>query len=132
MAASMQWPPVSGNQPPRVDKPRTQSGLWAERALAVNAPMGPMRGQVAPDLVYERAFGANVFDADGNRYVDLAAGFGAILLGHCHPELTAAIADQALQLTQALGDVFPSTQKIALQEQLAQHFGSRPCRVILG
>jgi 4-aminobutyrate aminotransferase / (S)-3-amino-2-methylpropionate transaminase / 5-aminovalerate transaminase len=132
MAASMQWPPVSGNQPPLVDKPRTQSGLWAERALAVNAPMGPMCGQSTPDLVYERAFGANVFDADGNRYVDLAAGFGAILLGHCHPELTAAIADQALQLTQALGDVFPSTQKIALQEQLAERFGGPSWRVILG
>jgi 4-aminobutyrate aminotransferase / (S)-3-amino-2-methylpropionate transaminase / 5-aminovalerate transaminase len=128
----MQWPPASGNQTPLVDRPRTQSALIAERALAVNAPMGSMRGPQAPDLVYERAFGSNVFDADGNRYVDLAAGFGAILLGHCHPELATVIAEQSLRLTQALGDVFPSTEKIALGEQLAQRFGGRCCRVILG
>ena len=85
-----------------------------------------------PRIVYKRAFGSNVFDVDGNRFVDLAAGFGAILLGHCHPELTACIADQAARLTQALGDVFPSTEKIVLQETLAHMMGPGPHRVILG
>jgi 4-aminobutyrate aminotransferase/(S)-3-amino-2-methylpropionate transaminase len=94
--------------------------------------MGPGRGLLPPGLVYTRAFGSNVFDADDNRYVDLAAGFGAILLGHCHPELTRCIADQASRLTQALGDVFPSTEKIVLQEMLAQVMGPGPYRVILG
>ena len=33
-------------------------------------------------IVYASGRGANVMDVDGNRYVDLAAGFGALLLGH--------------------------------------------------
>ncbi len=123
-----------GNQEPSLSlkTPNPSSRHWAERAVQVNAPMGPGRGLLAPALVYARAFGSNVFDVDDNRYVDLAAGFGAILLGHCHPELTACIADQSASLTQALGDVFPLTEKIALQEKLAQMMGPEPYRVILG
>jgi 4-aminobutyrate aminotransferase/(S)-3-amino-2-methylpropionate transaminase len=94
--------------------------------------MGPGRGENPPSLVYERAFGSNVVDVDGNRYVDLAAGFGAILLGHCHPELTEVVRKQAGNLTQALGDVFPSREKITLQESLARRCGPDPKQVILG
>jgi 4-aminobutyrate aminotransferase/(S)-3-amino-2-methylpropionate transaminase len=79
-----------------------------------------------------RGFGSNVFDAAGNRYVDLAAGFGAQLLGHCHPELTFAITEQAARLTQALGDLYPCQEKIILQEMLAQLPGPEPRRVMLG
>ncbi len=64
--------------------------------------------------------------------LNLAAGFGSILLGHCHPEISATIAEQAAKLTQALGDVFPSTEKIRLQEKLTSHFDSGSYRVILG
>ena len=130
MSASFEPAPTSGNEGPSIDRPRTASARWGQRAVAVSAPMG--RGQAAPELVYERAFGSNVYDCDGNRYVDLAAGFGSILLGHCHPELTAVIAAQASKLTQALGDVFPSTEKILLQEQLTRWFHSEPHNVILG
>ena len=134
MSASFDPSPASGNEEPRVSPaaPSPSSKDWAARAVQANAPMGPGRGMLPPGIVYERAFGSNVFDADGNRYVDLAAGFGAILLGHCHPELTACIADQASRLTQSLGEVFPSTEKIVLQEILAQKMGPGPHRVILG
>lgn len=86
-----------------------------------------------PQIVYERGLGVNVFDTDGNRYVDLVGGFGAQLLGHCHPELTVAITQQAARLTQALGDVYPCTTKIELQERLARLLGAPAShRVILG
>lgn len=98
----------------------------------VNAPMGPGLGRLRPNLIYSRGFGCNVFDADGNRFVDLAAGFGAQLLGHCHPELTQVIAVQAATLTQALGDVYPCAEKIELQERLAQLPGAGNYQVILG
>ena len=42
-------------------------------------------------LTVERAEGAHVFDVDGNRYVDITMGFGAILLGHTPPFVAAAI-----------------------------------------
>ena len=132
MSDSSNWPPRSGNLEPSIATVPTASEQWAQRALAVNAPMGPGRGERAPSLVYERAFGSNVYDVDGNRYVDLAAGFGAILLGHCHPELTEAVQAQAGKLTQALGDVFPAREKIAFQEALAKRAGSNYSRAILG
>ena len=132
MSVSFDWPPASGDEEPSIDRARSASEHWAQRALAVNAPMGPMRGQALPQLVYHRAFGSNVYDCDGNRYVDLAAGFGALLLGHCPPELTADVTDQATHLTQALGDVFPSTEKIVLQEKLVSCVGLGKSRVILG
>ena len=57
------------------------------------APMGPVaaaEGEPSPTLVMSEARGANVVDLDGNVYVDLAAGFGALLLGHSHPEVVAS------------------------------------------
>jgi 4-aminobutyrate aminotransferase / (S)-3-amino-2-methylpropionate transaminase / 5-aminovalerate transaminase len=64
-------------------------------------------------------------DVDGNRYVDLAAGFGALLLGHGHPSVLRAIELQAPRLLQALGDLYPSDAKIALADRLMERFPGR-------
>ncbi len=40
------------------------------------------------------AHGSHKWDVDGNEYVDYPGGHGALLLGHCHPEITQAIAQQ--------------------------------------
>jgi 4-aminobutyrate aminotransferase/(S)-3-amino-2-methylpropionate transaminase len=134
MPAGTVQPPLWGNELPLIGvaPPGVAAQKWGQRANLARAPMGPASAQMAPGLVYQRAFGSNVFDPDGNRYVDLAAGFGAQLLGHCHPEISAAINQQATELTQALGDVFPCPQQIALQERLACVLGDKDNRVILG
>ncbi len=44
--------------------------------------------------------GARVRDAEGREYVDLTAGWGVTVIGHCHPELVEAIAAQAGRLMQ--------------------------------
>jgi len=46
------------------------------------------------------AEGAHKWDVDGNRYVDFYGGHGALILGHAHPEVTAAIAEAAAEGTQ--------------------------------
>jgi 4-aminobutyrate aminotransferase / (S)-3-amino-2-methylpropionate transaminase / 5-aminovalerate transaminase len=69
-------------------------------------------------IVLSRGLGANVWDADGNRYVDFAAGFGALLVGHSHPAIVAAVRSQSEQLLLALGDVFPADAKVELLERL--------------
>jgi 4-aminobutyrate aminotransferase/(S)-3-amino-2-methylpropionate transaminase len=97
--------------------------------------MGPRPPAGDPHLgkiVYAAARGANVLDVDGNRYVDLAAGFGAMLLGHCHPGVVSALSAQAERLLQALGDVQPSDVKLELLERLARLLPSGPTRVVLG
>ena len=83
-------------------------------------------------IVWTRARGANVVDADGNRLVDLTAGFGAAAIGHGHPRVVDAVREQAGQLVHALGDVHPSDVKIELLERLAGIAPWPDTRVILG
>jgi glutamate-1-semialdehyde 2,1-aminomutase len=40
-----------------------------------------------PPLIFSRAAGSRVWDADGNEYLDYHAAFGPIILGHAHPEV---------------------------------------------
>ena len=86
-----------------------------------------------PPVFWERASGCNVWDADGNRYVDLSAGFGVANVGHSHPRVVAAVQAQAGRLLHALGDVHPADVKVALLEALARRFpGGGPARALLG
>jgi 4-aminobutyrate aminotransferase/(S)-3-amino-2-methylpropionate transaminase len=103
--------------------------------------MGPRRPAVpsriaadvpAGSIVYQTGVGSNVVDVDGNRYVDLAAGFGALLTGHGHPAVLRVLSIQAARLTQALGDLYPSDAKIALLERLSRLYPEPRARVIVG
>src|SRR5258708_26042577 len=49
-------------------------------------------------LVAARGQGPAVEDADGNRYLDFAAGIAVVATGHCHPDVVAAIKAQATRL----------------------------------
>ena len=63
-------------------------------------------------VFWERASGGNVWDADGNRYLDLTSGFGVCGLGH--GATSEAMVAQARQLVHGLGDVHPSPLKAEL------------------
>lgn len=89
-------------------------GVTARRARA-----GEARGVGADPIVWERARGANVWDADGNRYVDLTGAFGVALIGHAHPAVVAAVTDQAGRLMHGMGDVYPNGPRIRLMARLA-------------
>lgn len=94
-----------------------------ERAEASGANMTP--------VFFTSGKGSNLFDVDGNRYVDLAAGFGSVLLGHGAPSVTRALEAQADRMLQALGDLYSADIKVALLERLAGiHPGQTP-RVLL-
>jgi 4-aminobutyrate aminotransferase / (S)-3-amino-2-methylpropionate transaminase / 5-aminovalerate transaminase len=124
-----------------VRPPGPQSRTWLTRYVRRQAPMGPARvpslGGViseAPSgtIVLSHGKGCNVFDVDSNRYVDFAAGFGSLLLGHSHPAILRAIEFQSARLMQGLGDVYPSDAKIGLLERLAQLHPDPEAQVILG
>ncbi len=116
----------------RVVPPGPRSREWLLQARQTTAPMGPAPSAEPWGLVYCAAKGSNVVDVDGNRYVDLAAGFGAQLLGHSHPSIVAAVRSQSELLLQALGDVFPSQEKLAFEAALLRALGLADGRVILG
>src|SRR5687768_2863467 len=90
------------------------------RALAARLAAVESRNVTAlapePPIFWERAAGANVWDADGNRYVDLGAGFGVANVGHAHPRVVAALVAQERTLLHAMGDVHPAAVKVALLE----------------
>jgi 4-aminobutyrate aminotransferase/(S)-3-amino-2-methylpropionate transaminase len=112
----------------------TASRALLERLREVECPAFDHRrraragGAEGPEpIVLARGEGSLVFDVDGKQYVDLAAGFGAVLLGHGHPALMEAVVLQAARLVQGLGDVYASDVKVALLEELASlHPGERP------
>lgn len=70
-------------------------------------------------MVWARARGCVVEDVDGNRYLDLTAGFGAASLGHAAPEVRDAVAEQAGRLAQGLGDLMPHEARERLVAKLS-------------
>jgi 4-aminobutyrate aminotransferase-like enzyme len=86
-----------------------------------------------PPIFWERAQGANVWDADGNRFLDLGGAFAVANVGHAHPRVVRAVAEQAERLLHGMGDVHPSETKVALLEALCARFpGGGPARAVLG
>ncbi|MCC7178545.1 MAG: acetylornithine/succinylornithine family transaminase [Acidobacteria bacterium] len=51
-------------------------------------------------VVFVRGDGTRLYDAEGRAYLDFLSGIGVVVLGHAHPGLAAAIADQANTLIQ--------------------------------
>ncbi|MFH1024029.1 MAG: aspartate aminotransferase family protein [Planctomycetota bacterium] len=88
--------------------------------LARHESPGFQGGPGAPAIVWARARGANVWDADGNRCLDLAAGFGVASVGHGHPAVRRAIAGQSSRLIHGMGDVHPGETKARLAAALSR------------
>jgi len=64
----------------------------AVMAGGVNSPVRAFRGVGGTPVFFERAEGAWLTDADGQRYLDFVGSWGPMILGHGHPEVKAAIA----------------------------------------
>jgi 4-aminobutyrate aminotransferase-like enzyme len=71
-------------------------------------------------VFWKRAHGANVWDVDGNRFLDLTSGFGVASLGYTPEPVVAAARDQLSQLYHAMGDVHPTQEKVALCARLSE------------
>ncbi len=124
----------------RVPPPGPRSRELGSRLASLESPSVDARreareresGDALAPIVYASAEGANVFDADDNRYVDLTAGFGALLLGHRPPAASRALEEQSAKLWLALGDVFGTGAKLALCERLVKLYPEPGARVMLG
>src|SRR5246500_268949 len=69
----------------------------AEKLLVggVNSPVRAFRSVGGEALIIERGVGPYLYDADGNQLLDYVCSWGAILLGHANPAISAAVAEQA-------------------------------------
>ncbi|HEV3145693.1 MAG TPA: acetyl ornithine aminotransferase family protein [Gemmataceae bacterium] len=81
--------------------------------------MSPSYTRIYP-LVVERGSGAVIEDVDGNLFLDFTAGIAVTSTGHCHPEVVAAIQDQAAKLLHMSGTDFYYEPQIALAQKLAE------------
>jgi acetylornithine/N-succinyldiaminopimelate aminotransferase len=70
-------------------------------------------------VILARGEGSRVWDIEGRDYVDLSAGIAVCGLGHCDPDLVAALAEQAGKLWHT-SNVFYSEPPVRLAEELAQ------------
>ena len=73
-------------------------------------------------IVLERGLGSRVWDADGREYLDLLSGIATCGLGHCHPEVVAAVRGQLDKLWH-VSNVFYSQPQIDLAARLTAASG---------
>ncbi|WP_313069773.1 glutamate-1-semialdehyde 2,1-aminomutase [Melaminivora sp.] len=97
-----------------------------ERAQAlipggVNSPVRAFRAVGGTPRFIERAHGAHLWDANGQRYIDYIGSWGPMILGHGHPAVVEAVQKAALE-----GFSFgaPTEREVELAEQIVRHVPS--------
>jgi glutamate-1-semialdehyde 2,1-aminomutase len=71
---------------------------WFDRARrvipgGVDSPVRSFAAVGGTPYTVVRGEGPHVWDAEGRRYIDLVQSYGAVILGHCHPAVTAALSE---------------------------------------
>src|ERR1700709_193687 len=93
----------------------------------VNSPVRAMRQRGAEPIFIERGEGAELVDAEGNRYIDWVCSWGPLILGHADPAVVSAVIEAAkrgtsygaataieVQLAEAVVDRFPSVEMVRM------------------
>jgi 4-aminobutyrate aminotransferase-like enzyme len=71
-------------------------------------------------IVWKRAKGVHVWDAEGRKYLDLTAAFGVAAAGHANLRIVRAGQRQMATLLHAMGDVHPHALKAELAQELSR------------
>ena len=105
--------------------PRTRRNTVSTNTLTSDEAVEQFRQYVIPNYVrypvcLVRGEGSYVWDAEGNRYLDLFPGWGCNLLGHCPTEVVAAVQQQVAQLIHV-----PNTWYMEAQGQWAEALSER-------
>lgn len=79
--------------------------------------LAPVSGRVYPFAI-DRGLGCEVWDVDGNRYLDFNAGIAVVGTGHSHPRLVKAIQEQAAKFIHMAGTDFYNEPQVKLGERL--------------
>lgn len=59
----------------------------------VNSPVRAFKSVGADPLFIKKASGCNIFDEDGNTFIDYVGSWGPMIVGHCHPDIIKAVQD---------------------------------------
>lgn len=91
-----------------------------EHLMARKAAATPRGVGVMGTFFAERAQGAELWDVQGQRYIDFAGGIAVMNVGHGHPKVIAAIEAQLKRFTHTCYQVVPYESYVALAEKLNQ------------
>ena len=93
----------------------------------VNSSIRAFKSVGGTPYIVARAEGPYVYDVEGTRYIDLVQSYGAVILGHAHPSITAAISAAAangtsygaptpreMKLAEAIRERVPSCERVRL------------------
>jgi 4-aminobutyrate aminotransferase len=94
--------------------PRARAYLDRDREV-----ISPSYTRVYP-FVMDHGKGSEVWDVDGNRYIDFASGIAVTSTGHSHPKVIKAIQEQADRFLHISGTDFYYPQQIELAEKLVE------------
>lgn len=97
---------------------RSTADLLAARAA--NVARGVL---IAHPIVAVRAEGAQLWDADGRRYLDFVGGIGVLNVGHNHPRVVKAVTEQLGRLSHTAFQVAAYEPYISLAERLNRLIG---------
>ena len=78
-------------------------------------------------MFFHRGDGATLYDADGAAYTDYVCSWGAMIAGHAHPHITAAVQRQA---GMGLGFGAPTEQETEMALRLCEHTGMEKVRLV--
>ena len=97
----------------------TRSTELYRRALevlpgGVNSPVRAMRAIGRSPIFIDRGEGAELLDVDGNRFIDYVCSWGALIHGHAHPEVIAAVVAAAAKGT-SFGAPTPAEVELAVE-----------------
>jgi len=88
-----------------------------DKYMTINYPRYP--------IAMQRGDGCLLWDTDDKQYLDLFSGFGAGILGHCHPAQVAAVTKQAGKLWH-VGNLLHTEPQAKLAQAISEHgFGGR-------
>jgi len=73
---------------------------------------------MATQIFASRAENSEIWDKDGRRYIDFAAGIAVVNTGHRHPKIIAAVKDQLDRFTHTCHQVVPYENYVTLAERL--------------
>ncbi len=93
----------------------SNSSIAARRSDAISRGVG-----VTTQVYAERAENAEIWDVEGRRYIDFAAGIAVVNTGHRHPKVIAAVKDQIDRFTHTCHQVVPYENYVRLAERLNQ------------
>lgn len=93
----------------------------------VNSPVRAFKSVGMNPLIINKANGCNIYDVNGNEYIDYVCSWGPLILGHSHPAVVEAICEAArngtsygatckkeIELAQLICEAFPAIEKVRL------------------